>query len=334
MQERIRDLLSLPATPRYNIKAVVRQTQVNISTVRAWEQRYGLPLPQRSEHGHRLYSPRDVAIILWLKQCTDSGLAIRQAVEMLRAAENPAAGASEPVAPAPVESSAPEACSLPQMCARLLDDLLGLRVAQAHMLVNQICATMSSEQVVMEVFAPLLRETENRYMRDDICVADEHLVANFVRQRLLALLQTYAPFANKGRVVCGCGPGEQHELGMLMFALLLAERGWEVVYLGQCLSTERLGQCLARMAPALLCVSVSLAEHLPGLIDVSTIVESLRRDDLALAIGGRVFDRYPDLIPRMPGVFLGNDLRDALARAEKLGASLAAHRHASAALAG
>ena len=63
MNEHIKHLLSLPDTPRYNIKAVVQQTSVNISTLRAWEQRYGIPNPKRSEHGHRLYSQRDVAIM-------------------------------------------------------------------------------------------------------------------------------------------------------------------------------------------------------------------------------------------------------------------------------
>jgi hypothetical protein len=35
MNEHIKHLLSLPDTPRYNIKAVVQQTSVNISTLRA-----------------------------------------------------------------------------------------------------------------------------------------------------------------------------------------------------------------------------------------------------------------------------------------------------------
>ncbi|MEN9937152.1 MAG: hypothetical protein RLZZ387_3731, partial [Chloroflexota bacterium] len=80
MIEQINRLLALPDTPRYNIKAVVQQTQVNVSTLRAWEQRYGVPQPKRSDHGHRLYSQRDVEIIKWLRQCTEEGLAISQAV--------------------------------------------------------------------------------------------------------------------------------------------------------------------------------------------------------------------------------------------------------------
>src|SRR5215510_2468359 len=86
MVEQIDNLLTISDAPRYNIKVVVQQTQVNISTLRAWEQRYGIPHPKRSEHGHRLYSQRDVAIIKWLKHCTEGGLAISQAIVMLREA--------------------------------------------------------------------------------------------------------------------------------------------------------------------------------------------------------------------------------------------------------
>jgi hypothetical protein len=63
MLEQVHHLLTLSDVPRYNIKAVVQQTQVNVSTLRAWEQRYGVPRPTRSDHGHRLYSQRDIEII-------------------------------------------------------------------------------------------------------------------------------------------------------------------------------------------------------------------------------------------------------------------------------
>lgn len=63
MDEHVAHLLALSTTPRYNIKAVVQQTQVTFSTLRAWEQRYGVPHPNRSTHGHRLYSARDVGVI-------------------------------------------------------------------------------------------------------------------------------------------------------------------------------------------------------------------------------------------------------------------------------
>ncbi len=39
----------------------------HLGAAHAWERRYGVPSLQRSDHGHRLYSQRDVAIIKWLE---------------------------------------------------------------------------------------------------------------------------------------------------------------------------------------------------------------------------------------------------------------------------
>ena len=47
--------------PRYRINAVAEMTGVPAPTLRAWERRYGIPRPGRSESSYRLYSDADVA---------------------------------------------------------------------------------------------------------------------------------------------------------------------------------------------------------------------------------------------------------------------------------
>ena len=71
-------------TPLYNIKAVVQATNISPSTLRAWERRYNMCQPQRSDSGYRLYSDRDIAIIRWLKAQVDAGMSISQAVAWLQ----------------------------------------------------------------------------------------------------------------------------------------------------------------------------------------------------------------------------------------------------------
>ncbi len=70
--------------PLYNTKAVVQRTGVPAPTLRAWERRYALISPERMHNTYRLYSERDVALIRWLKERTDSGMAISQAVALFR----------------------------------------------------------------------------------------------------------------------------------------------------------------------------------------------------------------------------------------------------------
>ena len=73
--------------PRFNLKAVVQQTGLKPDTLRAWERRYGLPLPERSSGGHRLYSQPDIDTIKWLVARQREGLSIKRAVELWRQVE-------------------------------------------------------------------------------------------------------------------------------------------------------------------------------------------------------------------------------------------------------
>jgi DNA-binding transcriptional MerR regulator len=329
MNEQIKHLLALPDAPRYNIKAVVQQTQVNISTLRAWEQRYGVPRPKRSEHGHRLYSQRDVAIIKWLRQCTEEGLAISQAVVMLRELDAPGvpAVAAPIAAPAPL-SGLPHFSNRawPDIREQLMDALAAVNMRHAHLLVNHACAMFPIETVILELFQPTLIEAGERWSRGQWCAAEEHVVSNFIRQRLLGLIQLHAPFAQGPRLICGCAPGEQHELGLLMFALLMEQRNWEVVYLGQSLPPEGLADFLVRLAPGLVCLSASLVEHVPGLLELCQLVKSLEHYQLVPIYSGRVFDLYPELLQRMPGYYIGNDLHEAINRAIDFGDTIAPER--------
>ena len=71
------------STPLYNIKAVVQATGISSSTLRAWERRYQMVTPNRSDSGYRLYSDQDIAVIHWLKTQVESGMSISQAVSWL-----------------------------------------------------------------------------------------------------------------------------------------------------------------------------------------------------------------------------------------------------------
>src|SRR3982751_5110976 len=89
-------LAQLSTAPVFNTKAVARETGVPADTFRAWERRYGMPRPQRTQGGHRLYSERDIAIIRWLRDRTDQGVNISHAVLLLTNTLDTAAIASLP----------------------------------------------------------------------------------------------------------------------------------------------------------------------------------------------------------------------------------------------
>lgn len=77
------DLVIAEAESLLPIREISRATGVNTVTLRAWERRYGLLVPQRTSKGHRLYSESDIqrvkAIQVWLAR----GVAISKVKALL-----------------------------------------------------------------------------------------------------------------------------------------------------------------------------------------------------------------------------------------------------------
>jgi DNA-binding transcriptional MerR regulator len=68
------------------IREISRLTGINTVTLRAWERRYGLLKPQRTEKGHRLYTQDDVQRIQQVQYWLNKGLAISKVNELVQRA--------------------------------------------------------------------------------------------------------------------------------------------------------------------------------------------------------------------------------------------------------
>src|SRR3954471_3267106 len=68
----------------YTIKRAAELTGISVATLRAWERRYGVVSPQRSDGGYRLYGPEDVRALAIMNSLVNEGWSAREA-----AAETP-----------------------------------------------------------------------------------------------------------------------------------------------------------------------------------------------------------------------------------------------------
>src|SRR4051812_50169547 len=83
----------------YRIKRVAQVTGINPATLRAWERRYNLIAPGRTDSGYRLYSDEDVAMLSRIKQLTDEGLTIGEAIARVRRGCGPPPASGQAAAP-------------------------------------------------------------------------------------------------------------------------------------------------------------------------------------------------------------------------------------------
>jgi DNA-binding transcriptional MerR regulator len=305
-----------PARPRYateplyNIKAVVQKTGIPADTVRAWERRYGIPQPQRTETGRRLYSERDIAAIRWLRERTLAGMTISQAIQQLRSLGDDA-----------LAEAAPEPDHGPRnfdvLAGELLDALLAFDHQRANAAIEEAYALYRIEEVCLRLFSPVLVEIGERWHRHEATIAQEHFASHFIQRRLTALLQAYSPAAGRGLIITACAPDELHELGILMLSVFLVRRAWQIVYLGANVPIADLVQTVVRLQPALVCLSATNSRTAQTLIAATAAIAQLPEPRPLVGFGGEPFNVDPALRAHVHGRYLGGDAQQAVDRIEQ-----------------
>lgn len=298
--------------PMLNIKAVSNATGIDPVTLRAWERRYGVPDPQRADQGYRLYSDRDVAILKWLKAKTDAGVTIKRAIAMLHS-QNPQSYV-EATIDTNLSSVAVPGATLEELRVNLIDVARVFDTTRAQQIIRQAFALYPLEDVCLQLLLPTLHTVGQMWEQGEISLQVEHFMTHLARQQLLGFGATMPPPWREGRVLAGCAPNDWHEIGVLMLSLFLRRRGWEVIYLGQAVGLDRLGESIETIQPTVILLTSGYLSTAVSLLDAALLVERLNHDqhDLWFFYAGTLFDKAPRLANQFPGVFAGPSLLDGL----------------------
>ncbi|SEM79259.1 B12 binding domain-containing protein [Stigmatella aurantiaca] len=232
----------------YRIHTAAELSGVSAELIRAWERRYGVPRPQRTPAGYRVYTGQDVALLRRMKQLTAEGMSIREAAAW--ASREAAQGPEVPPLLDPGEGPRPEAWRQAVLAAAERYD----QVAVSQVL-DEVLAALPPLKAFDEVLAPLQRAVGDRWHAGTLTVAQEHLVSQVVRARLVSLLHAAPQNAGHRHAVLGCFPDEEHEVGLLGTALRLRHAGLRVSLLGPRVPVKELGLMVAQLRPHLVGLS-------------------------------------------------------------------------------
>lgn len=299
--------------PLFNTKAVVRQTGVPAPTLRAWERRYGVLAPRRGENDYRLYSERDMATIVWLRERIESGLTISQAIALLHTLQQQAlrhAQRRQRASASPGDASADSApvdasrLSLGDIGGDLLRALIALDDTAAASAIAQAFAIYSVEEVCLALLQPTLARLGALWREGGVTVATEHFATALIRGRLESLFHSVPTPDDALLALVGCAPGELHELGVLMLALFLRRSGVRVAFLGQNVEPDGLLTTIEATRPACLLLSATMRSSAESLVEIGQRLAALGRRRPIFYVGGLAFQSDPDLAKRVQGAYL------------------------------
>jgi DNA-binding transcriptional MerR regulator/methylmalonyl-CoA mutase cobalamin-binding subunit len=232
---------------RYTVKQVAALTGVSPATLRAWERRYTVVEPERTESQYRLYDDADVARLSRMAELVAAGTPASLAAQEVTREETLPADAHRP---SPTEP--PSTTSLVE-AARSLDPMVLDRT------LDEAFAAGSFEYVVDGWLMPSLTQVGVAWTEGRIDVAGEHFVSAAVHRRLAQSFEAAGRREGAPVVVVGLPPGAFHQLAVLAFATGLRRQGLDVRYLGADVPTESWSRTATQLRPQAVVIAVPTA---------------------------------------------------------------------------
>jgi hypothetical protein len=256
-----------------SIAAVERETGLGKDTLRAWERRYGFPVPQRGAAGVRAYTRAQVDRLGLIRRALLAGhrpgrLLSLPPDELDRVLAGFAAGPADAPAAATPDGLLP-----------LSDCVAALRLGGPdgvrHWLTRGLART-GLASFVLHGIAPLAAQVGEAWLAGRVAVYEEHLFSEAVQSVLRAgMLPFQAGLPASGPcVLLTTVPGEVHGLGLLMAEALLTLEGCRCLPLG--VQTPVPDIAAAARAHAADVVGLSFAPSLPASETAAALVQ-LRR---------------------------------------------------------
>jgi DNA-binding transcriptional MerR regulator len=225
-----------------------RRVGVSPELLRAWERRYGLLRPTRSEGGFRLYSTADEERVRRMLALQRQGLSPAVAARTVTNETDGARGASAPL----------PADDLRQALADALDRF---DEAAANGVFDRALGMFTLDTLLREIVLDYLTDLGDRWSAGLASVAQEHFATNVLRGRLLGLARDWGQGGGP-LALLACPPGELHDLGLICFGLALRSHGWRIAFLGADTPLDTLTQTAEGLRPDLVVLTATTPQRL------------------------------------------------------------------------
>jgi methanogenic corrinoid protein MtbC1 len=179
---------------------------------------------------------------------------------------------------------------------------------------NDALSLYPIDLVTRRMILPLLKSLGSRWADQEGSVAEEHFFGAYLRNKLGAQFHHHSGAKSGPLLVAACLPGEQHEIGLMLFCLSALNQGYRLVYLGADTPFSELKSPVERSGADGVLLSGSIESGETDLSNgLATLVKSV---EVPVFVGGRAAIKHTDEIISAGAVPLGSDIAQGLKKME------------------
>ncbi|MEO5946031.1 MAG: MerR family transcriptional regulator, partial [Chitinophagaceae bacterium] len=206
----------------FTIKDLENLSGIKAHTIRIWEQRYSFLKPQRTPTNIRYYTSDELKTILNVALLNKNGFKVSHIDKM------------QPQEMQEKILSLSDAVAIQERFVNeLLEAMVDLDMDLFEKILTNYIKTKGIERTVTQIIFPFLEKIGILWLTGHIIPAQEHLVSNIIRQKIIVAIDKAAsPLVTDKTVLLFLPEAEHHELGLLFMNFILKSRGIKTIYLG------------------------------------------------------------------------------------------------------
>lgn len=272
--------VSQTAKPGLSVKAVSKLSGLTPHTLRAWERRYSVIEPNRTQTGRRLYSMNDVEKLKLLSRLIAQGHSIGNLAPLdLKELEELAGQDREQRARRTKEKGSTQTQDLLRAVQAMDFENLDRLILKARL-------KSDARRFVLEVVAPLLAELGKMVMQEQVDIGQEHALSAILRNQLGEVLSQVQKTAgwddshrgSKPTLLFSTREGDLHEFGILLAAILAGARGFRFRYLGANMPAESLAKAVSAIGTDILVLGSARVDVLGDGDTLHSFMKKLTRE--------------------------------------------------------
>jgi len=270
----------------FTIKDLENLSGIKAHTIRIWEQRYNFLKPQRTTTNIRYYSNDELKTVLNIALLNKYGFKISHIDRM---------------EPAEIREKILSLGDFDAVQQRIVNELvremIDLDMEKFEKIISNYITTKGIERTVMQIIFPFLEKIGILWQTGNINPAQEHLVSNIIRQKLIMGIEmAISPTRLDKTFLLFLPEGEHHELGLLFMNYLLKTRGVPTIYLGANIPIKDVEQVIRLKSPDI--AYIHLTATCPGFnFDKFLANIQQRFGAVRTVISGQLTQHYKKKVP-------------------------------------
>jgi len=289
---------------KYPIKVVSQMTGLSVHVIRAWEKRYSVVEPDRTDTNRRLYSEEDIEKLKLLNDALHLGhhiggianLSLLELKKLIPKESNNLLEIKNGFAPVNSEILVEEILSDSMRAIRNYDS------KKLESILLNASAKLTQPILIEELIIPLVYKVGDLWHSGEIRVANEHLASSVIRGFLYNLLESYSLNDSAPVMVTATPRGQEHELGALIAGVVAASSGWKVLYLGTNLPAEEISAVVSHLNARIVALSIVYPNDDLHLKHELKKFKHLLPDGVSIIVGGRAANGYLDVLDEIGAV--------------------------------